>query len=178
MCIRSEVQYYMRWQKFDLLKNLCTNSRLSPYPRSNPTIYWFRSRSLPIFTEMYYLWYEVKNGERFKKIPPLEYQYKHFNEASLAHWIMNDGYWDGTVIICTESFSKREVEQLIQQLRQKYGLKRGTKKRYERTEHQGNVRLRFSGTAKNMEKLISQVKPYMHPKMTYKFGPYKTKFDL
>lgn len=178
MCIRANVQYYMRWSKFDLLQNFCTNSRLTPYPKNNPTIYWFGSRCLPVFTQMYYLWYDVKDGERFKKIPSIEYQLEHFNEASLAHWIMNDGYWDGTVIICTESFSKREVLCLIEQLRLKYVLKRGTKKRYEITERQGNVRLRFSGTAENMEKLISLVKPHMHPKMTYKFGPYKTKFDL
>lgn len=90
---------------------------------------------------------------------------------------MNDGYWDGTVILCTESFSKKEVQRLIKQLQNKYGLKRGTKKRYERTEFQGGVRLRFSGTAENIEKQVSLVKPYMHPKMVYKFGPHRTKFN-
>jgi hypothetical protein len=58
---------------------------------------------------MYYHWYEIKDGERIKKVPDIGYLIKHFNEASLSHWIMNDGYWDGTVILCTESFSKEEV---------------------------------------------------------------------
>jgi hypothetical protein len=64
-------------------------------------------------------------------------------------------YWDGTVILCTESFTKVEVKRLIALLNSKYGLKRRTKKRYERTDLMGNVRLRFSGKAENMEKLLS-----------------------
>jgi hypothetical protein len=36
---------------------------------------------------------------------------------------------------------------------------------------------RFSGKAENMHKLISIVKPYMHQKMVYKFGPYRSQFN-
>jgi hypothetical protein len=78
---------------------------------------------------------------------------KHFNKASLAHWIMNDGYWDDTVILCTESFTKKEVTRLIALLQKKYGLKRGSKKRFESTEFLGGVRIRFSGKKENIEKL-------------------------
>jgi hypothetical protein len=63
---------------------------------------------------------------------------------SLAHWIMNDGYWDGTVIFCTESFTKAEVRRLIELLCVKFGIKGSTKKRFNRTEIMGGQRLRIS----------------------------------
>jgi hypothetical protein len=65
---------------------------------------------------------------------------------------MNDGYWDDTVILCTESFSKKEVQRLIKLLHKKFGIKRGTKKRNEETDFIGGVRLRLSRSAENIEK--------------------------
>lgn len=176
ICIRRNVQYYLNWLHCDQLKRYYTRTPPCPYLKENPTQYSLHSRSLPVFTEIYDLWYTYKNGKSIKKVPTLAYQKKNFNEVSLAHWIMNDGYWDGTVILCTESFSKKKMQRLIKQLFVKYGLVRTTKKRYRETEFLGGQRLRFSGKAQNIEKLISQVKPHMHIKIVYKFGPHRVKF--
>lgn len=61
---------------------------------------------------------------------------------------MNDGYWDSTVLLCTEGFTKREVECLKALLLAKFGIVSGTKKRKEKTSLMGGVRLRLSGTKK------------------------------
>ena len=127
MCIRRDILYYLNWLHSDQLERYYTRTLPCPYPKKNPTQYSMHSCSLPVFTEIYNLWSIYKNGERIKKVPTFAYQKKNFSEVSLAHWIMNDGYWDGTVILCTESLSKKEVQRLIKQLFVKYGLVRGTK---------------------------------------------------
>lgn len=89
---------------------------------------------------------------------------------------MNHGYWDNGVILLTECFTKIEVYCLIEQLDIKFGLIRGSKKRYQRTEIKGNVRLCYSSKAENIHKLIYRVKPYMHLNMISKFGQYRKEF--
>lgn len=165
----------MEWVKFDLLGNLSTKTRPVGYPQSNPTQYLVGTRSLPIFKDLYRMWYTIKDGKKVKVLPDISFLEKYFNEASLAHWIMNDGYWDGTIIICTERFTKREVAILQELLLNKFGIMTGTKKRNKETAFMGGVRLRFSGTKRNMDLVFSLVSPHMHKNMMYKFGPYRNK---
>ena len=79
MCIRRNVQYYLNWLHCDQLKRYYTRTPPYPYPKENPTQYSLHSRSLPVFTEIYDLWYTYKNGKRIKKVPTLAYQKKNFN---------------------------------------------------------------------------------------------------
>ena len=99
MCMARDVLYYQNWLRTDLLSRYFTRALPTPYPKNNPTQYGLYSRSLPCFTNIYKQWYQKKDGIRIQKVPTLAYLKKHFREVSLAHWIMNDGYWDGTVIL-------------------------------------------------------------------------------
>lgn len=90
-----------------------------------------------------------------------------FNEVSLAHAIMGDGYWDNrgkTVIICTESFPHDDVSRFILFLESKFGLKASRRKRV------NNYRIRISAKENNIRRLRSLVLPYMHECMLYKLG--------
>jgi hypothetical protein len=69
----SKVLDYMNWLKFDLLKDLCPNTPPTGYPKRNPTQYSVYSCSLPIFTELYEVWYVKKNNKVIKKVPPLTF---------------------------------------------------------------------------------------------------------
>jgi hypothetical protein len=45
-----------------------------PYPKGNPTQYWFSSRSLPLFTMLADVWYVVnEQQERIKVVPTDDY---------------------------------------------------------------------------------------------------------
>lgn len=84
----------MKWLKFDVLGSLSTPTLPTPYPKQNPTQYWFATRSLPELTEMRFLWYAQKDSfPRTKKLPSLDFLKSEFTEVSLAHWITGDGYW-------------------------------------------------------------------------------------
>ena len=104
------------------------------------------------------------------KYPTLDYLYKNVERISLAHWIMNYGYWDGTVIFCTESFTQTEIKRLMEQLHLKFGMKTGTKKRHDRTEIMGGHRLQVR--CYSLQKLFDLVSPHMHECIMYKFGTF------
>lgn len=108
----------------------CTsNSGLRPYP--NITLaqhagkmvsqYNFDTRQLPLFTALHSLWYYWNPDlNKFVKIVPLCIE-DMFSAISLAHWIMEDGYFDAygrskTVLLCTECFSMEECQRLQQLL--------------------------------------------------------------
>lgn len=111
------------WIKFNLLGNLCTTGPLTPYPKQSPTQYWFATRNHIYFTEIYNLWYKTTEKGRIKVIPSNEYLEAFFNEVSLAHAIMGDGYWltkEKTVYLCTESFPHDDVMRFIKFLEDKF----------------------------------------------------------
>lgn len=47
---KSDVLNFCEWIKFDLLGNISTTGPLTPYPKNNPTQYWFSTRSHIYFT--------------------------------------------------------------------------------------------------------------------------------
>nr|QYC94316.1 hypothetical protein [Oedogonium sp. 1_circle_47180] len=108
-----------------------------------------------------------KEKGMIKVIPSNDYLEQYYNEVSLAHTIMGDGYWDNaakTVIICTESFPHDNVSRFIKFIETKFSLKASRQKRV------NNYRIRFSGKKENLQKLRSLVLPYMHESMLYKLG--------
>lgn len=131
------------------------------------TQYSFNTRSLPVFTDLHKLWYRWDdNLAGFVKIVP-DCISEMFSAISLAHWIMEDGYFDNygrslTVILCTECFTKIECE-LLQKVLLSFGINSTLKIR-----DSANYRIRIS--KKSMPLLRELVKPYMHPSMNYKLG--------
>jgi len=86
----------------------------------------------------------------------------------LAHLIMGDGFfYQGTIMLCTKSFSKEEQELLINALQENFGIKATLNKRISSTGIQ-SYRIRIS--KKSMDKLVVLVKPYFIPEMLYKLG--------
>nr|QYC94408.1 hypothetical protein [Oedogonium sp. 1_circle_61917] len=164
---KSDVFNFCEWVKFDLLGTISTSGPLTPYPKNNPTQYWFATRNNIFFTELYSIWYFKTEKGIIKRIPCNNYLEEFFSEVSLAHAIMGDGYWltqGKTVYLCTESFSHDDVMRFIKFLEHKFKLKATPSKRV------NNYRIRFKGTSENLLKLRKLVKPYMHPSMLYKLG--------
>jgi hypothetical protein len=71
--MRRDVLYYLNWLHGDLLQKYFTKTPPCPYPKNNPTQYSVYSRSLPVFTEIYNIWYTKKEGVRIKIVPPFDY---------------------------------------------------------------------------------------------------------
>ena len=81
---------------------------------------------------------------------------------------MGDGFfYQGTVILCTESFTKEEQEMLIIALHTKFGIKATLNKRIS-SASVNSFRIRISKI--DMDKLITLVKPFFIPEMLYKLG--------
>ena len=116
--------------------------------------------------ELWYNWEPSQN--KFIKIVPNCIELL-FSPKSLAHWIMDDGYFDNygrtqTVILCTESFTKEECI-IFQKLLLKYGIILTLKVRNKITN---KYRIRISKLS--MPKLRELVKPHMHSSFLYKLG--------
>lgn len=76
-------------------------------------------------------------------------------------------FYQGVVMLCTESFSKKEQELLINALSENFGIQATLNKRISSTGIQ-SYRIRIS--KKSMNKLIISVKPYFISEMLYKLG--------
>jgi len=88
---------------------------------------------------------------------------ENFDEITLAFWIMGDGYWsEGSIYLCTENFTKDEVNALIKLLHNQLGLVATIKKRG------SGARIRFS--RRSISKLRTLVHPHLHPSFYYRLG--------
>jgi hypothetical protein len=122
---------------------------------------------LPIFTALYPKWYLINTvtGKPVKIVP--QYLEEALSGATLAFWIMGDGYWESdaqTTLLCTESFTEAEVDFLIRILKDRLDLVATKKKRGD------NYRIRFSSIKGNIDRLRSLTLEHMHPSMVYKLG--------
>ncbi len=123
---------------------------------------YVRTLRFSCLNEYHSLFYKDK-----KKVIPLNIQ-DLLTPRGLAHLIMGDGFfYQGIIMLCTESFSKEEQEVLINALDEKFGIKATLNKRISSTGIQ-SYRIRIS--KKSMDKLIVLVKPYFIPEMLYKLG--------
>lgn len=81
---------------------------------------------------------------------------------------MGDGFfYQGVIILCTESFTKEEKELLINALHENFEIKASLNKRISSAGIQ-SYRIRISKNS--MDKLIVLVKPYFITAMLYKLG--------
>ena len=92
--------------------------------------------------------------------------------VSLAYWIMDDGSFSkskGYLILCTDSYSKENVLYLTSILETKFNLL-ATVQRRVKSNKEICWRIRFSRKSKNLDTLISLVKPYFINSMLYKLN--------
>lgn len=122
-----------------------------------------RTKSLPLFTEYYNLFYY--NGVKVipNNIGDL------LTPLGLAHWIMQDGSYHKVskgVALCTDSFTKDEVELLRSVLQEKFNLSCTIQKA------PGKIlnRFRIYISAKSLPVLRKLVQSNFHPSMLYKLG--------
>jgi len=97
---------------------------------------------------------------------------ENFTAVSLAHWIMGDGFWnsqDGTLILCTDSFSLDEIKFLCNLLYTKFGLICSPNRR---VKDNGEIcyRIRFSTKQGNINRLRELVLPHMYQSFHYRLG--------
>lgn len=125
---------------------------------------YFWTLSFPCFNPYYDFFYNGKT-----KIVPLNIE-ELLTARGLAHWIMGDGFYmtsSGVIVLCTESFTKEEINILIAALNNKFGIKATLNKRVLSTGLNG-WRIRIS--KKSMEKVTTIVDPYIIPEFRYKLG--------
>jgi hypothetical protein len=120
----------------------------------------FWTRALPIFTELYKLFYVSKT-----KIVPSNLFL--LTPLALAHWIMQDGAkaTSGGLYICTDLFSPQDTLRLAKFLTETYNLKVTTPKA---PGTKGALRIYISATSLGIVKTL--VLEHMHPTMLYKLG--------
>ena len=122
-----------------------------------------RTRSLPLFTEYYKLFY--LNGVKVipNNIGDL------LTPLGLAHWIMQDGSYHKVskgVVLCTDSFKKEEIELLISVLQTNFNLICTIQK----APNKSLNRFRIYISAKSLPVLRTLVQSHFHPTMLYKLG--------
>jgi LAGLIDADG DNA endonuclease family len=115
----------------------------------------FTSRTLPCFTELYYIFYNSNK----KKIVPLNL-YDFLTWEALAHWIMCDGTYNSGIRIQTESFTLEEVISIISLFKLKFNL--------DCTIHFQRNKPIIYIKSKSIKKNLSHLLPFMHPDMLYK----------
>jgi hypothetical protein len=95
--------------------------------------------------------------------------------AGLAVWFMDDGYLHYSASnctrylrICTDSFSIENVEKAIEIIKDKWGLE--SKIYWHKSGKDSDKKPRISFNAKNAQKLVSLIFPYMLPEFYYKIN--------
>lgn len=122
----------------------------------------FKTLSFVIFNFYHELFYKKVNDKWVKYIP--ENIGDYFTEVSLAFWIMDDGYYtNGTLILCTDSFSCSDVLILINMLKTKFDINCKPQKR-------GDDKWRIRFPRVETDKVRVLVKEYFIPEMLYKIG--------
>lgn len=139
-------------------------SFLSSYVRTKPKAYQgngkrigyrFLTRSLPVFTPFYYLFY---GNQKQKQIP----DNLTLSPFSLAIWYMDDGAKNRkSAYFNTQQFSRSDQENLLKILREQFGLNGNLN----RDKKYFRIRL-FQESAQKMKHLIGPIMPdYMHYKL-------------
>ncbi len=134
----------------------------------------FKTYNLRSLNEYYTLFYKntgdfhLSGQPRYKKIVASNIQ-DLLTPIGIAHWVMGDGYFtkDKTVVLCTESFSKHEIELLVNALQTKFAIAAGVLKRVSSSEKSG-LRIRIS--KKSMQRFIALITPFFIPEFYYKLG--------
>lgn len=152
------------WHVFSILSHYCAGfPKLVMGNRNGVKFYGldFHTRSYPMFTELYKLFYP----KGIKLIP--DNIYDLLSPVALAHLIMGDGSSrEYGLEICTDSYSLIDVIKITNVLIIKYQLICTV-----RLKKENQYRIYVS--SKSMDKLRTIVNPYMHPSMVYKIKNQK-----
>jgi hypothetical protein len=143
-------KHYVDWCWQQLREFTCS------LPKRHENSYYFRTKSLPVFTKLRKVWYPEG-----RKILPSSLK---INPFILAVWYMDDGYYDrrrDSVWLCTHCFKEREIKFLQRQLLD-LGIESGIVK--DRSHQKIRV---FS---KDKDRFISLVRRYITPSLLYKIG--------
>ena len=109
-------------------------------------------------------WYK-KIEDKYIKVLPNNME-KLLTPLAMAHWIMGDGYYSTSIMICTDNFTKDEVVILINILEKKFGIIANIRKRKLGDKDVWRIYI----TKSSLEKFKGLVIPYMIPEMLYKLG--------
>lgn len=148
------------WSVFNILSVYC-----SSYPFFKKTIkrgklfysLEFQTRQLKSLNEIYNLFYIENN--KIKSITPEMFQY--IDHIAIAHWIQGDGAKRNKgIILCTDSFSVKEVVLLMNILLIKFNIKS--------TIHFDNNKPRIFINKVELDKIKPQIKPYFVKRFLYK----------
>lgn len=125
---------------------------------------YFWSLSFPCLNPYYFLFYNNKT----KKVPiNIE---ELLTARGLAHWVMGDGFYmtsQGVIVLCTDSYTKGEINLLIAALNNKFGIKATLNKRVS-SAGLNSWRIRIS--KKSMKQITTIVDPYIIREFRYKLG--------
>jgi hypothetical protein len=146
----------------------------TPWPEKNPTQWWRGSKMLPELFDLYMLWYKPEsiNGKKVKIIP-LNLLENYFNELSLAHWFMDDGYFnttEKTFFLCTDNFTYIECTFLAVLIYKKLKIKTTVNKRTIRVNSIPTVRWRIRVSRYSVPLFRQLVKPYILSVFHYKLA--------
>ena len=153
---------------FEILSQFCSApyssyTYLDSRTNKNYSSLTLRTRSLPLFTEYYKLFY--LNGVKVipNNIGDL------LTPLGLAHWIMQDGSYHKVskgVALCTDSFQKEEIQLLLSVLQKNFNLICTIQK----SPSKNSNRFRIYISAKSLPILRTLVQTHFHPTMLYKLG--------
>lgn len=157
---------YANYIKYTILNQICTNSKLTFWPKENPSQCWFSTKSYKYFTDLCKSWYyndKVLN-QRIKRLP---YNLtENFSKETLAYWFMDDGYSElgPMYFLCTDNFTLKEVHILQKLLKNKFNLDSGLKIR----KNNNKICYRIKILKKSSIDFKNIIKPYIIPSMKYK----------
>lgn len=134
--IHSEKQYEYIQHKYEILKPLIRQKKILSYTETNKNgkiyvKYYFNTKTMPELAFFYHMFYkkDPKTNQIVKILPKLIHRF--LTPITLAYWFMDDGSlkWKNrskAVRICTDSFTKSEVEYLTFLLNKQYNLQART----------------------------------------------------
>ena len=167
----SDILHYVKYLKHVALAPICTEFEPTPWPNpettgKKTTQYSISTKSLESISKLHSSWYKKEDGKNIKFVP-LNIE-ELLTPLALAHWIMGDGYYsDNCTFICTDNFTKQDVERLTKILGNKFGIKVTLNKRKNKD---GIEVWRIRTSRLSMGNLKTLVVPYLIPKMLYKVG--------
>jgi hypothetical protein len=142
---------YVDW-KYRHLADLVATPPKQRVGNGTRTAYRFVTRSLPVLTPYYRLFYE--SGK--KQAPELE-----LSALALAVWFMDDGCKSRTAVyLNTQQFDWPSQQRLLRMLSEQWGIAATLNR--DKTYHR--IRVSVEGTAR----LAQVVRPYLLPELRYK----------
>jgi len=153
------------WYTFIKLSKFCSNyPYLTKVFKRNKLFYslTIQTRQLNCFKEIYELLYQVPDNGKIKKVIKPEL-FDYIDYIVIAYWIMGDGSKRNKgIVLCTDSFSLKEVILLINILFIKFDLNC--------TIHNDCNKYRIFINKISFKKLLVHIKPYFTNNFLYKIS--------